>query len=143
MKTIIQLPNTIQNYSYQDLLKRVNCLENTIERLMSKDAILPIKTVEEIIFIKTSDISFLKAESNYTFIFLIDGKKIVASKTLKYVHSQIPNNLFVRIHQSYVVNKENIDRCLHGANKLLILKSGKELPVSKKYFMNILDICEV
>lgn len=142
MKSIIQLPSANQYYSYQDLLKRMGYLEKTIEKLMSYSSILSLKTTEGIIFIKSSEIIYLKAESNYTYIHLYNGKKLVASKTLKYLHSQMPNNLFVRVHHSFVVNKDQIDRCIPGTNKFLILKSGLELPVSKKYFENILNIFE-
>jgi two-component system LytT family response regulator len=142
MKTVIQLPNTHQNFSYPELLKRIGFLENSLERFTSQNLILTLKTLEGIIFVKISDISFIKADSNYSYIFMNDRKKMVVSKTLKYIHSQLPKNLFVRIHQSYVVNKFVIDRCLHGANKTLVLKSGEELPVSKKCFINILNISE-
>ena len=86
MKSIIQLPSANHDYSYQYLVKRIGCLEKTLEKIMSAGFILTLKTAEGIIFIKSSDIIYLKAESNYTYIFLNNGQKLVASKTLKYLH---------------------------------------------------------
>lgn len=139
MKTIIQLPNTNSNYSYQELTRRVHYLEKTISSFMAQQVILPVKTIEGVLFVRSVNIFYIQADSNYATIFQKDQKKIVVSKTLKYIENQLPASFFIRVHQSYLVNIYEIDRCLHGSTKILILKSGKEIPVSKKYYPKLIE----
>ena len=52
------------------------------------------------------------------------------SKTLKYVGELLPNSMFYRIHQSYIVNFKSIQAFDRSTNYVL-LSNGKELPVSR------------
>jgi two-component system, LytTR family, response regulator len=75
------------------------------------------------------DICYLQADDCYTTVFLNDGKKVVVSKPLKYYEKLLPDKSFLRIHQSYLVNKHYIGRW-HPKESLLYLKDGTQLPVS-------------
>jgi len=53
---------------------------------------------------KLGNILYCQADSNYCKIICIDGKELLMSKTLKYVEELLANELFFRIHKSYLVN---------------------------------------
>ena len=139
MKTVIQLPRIHEDYSYQELKKKIYLLEKKVEELSHKNQILTVKTSEGIHFIKYEEIRYVKADSNYSMIYLLDGRKILASKTLKFIQSKLSSRTFIRVHQSYLVNLHFIENCRLGAKKMINLKEGKEIPVSRKYFESMME----
>jgi two-component system, LytTR family, response regulator len=74
-----------------------------LSRLLSKK-LIPIHTADEIIMVNTNDIIYCSSEINYTHIWLINKHKLVVSKTLGDIEKLIANQLFYRIHQSYLIN---------------------------------------
>lgn len=89
--------------------------------------------------IKTNAILYCEADSNYCTICCLDGRKITLSKTLKYVEELLPSSIFQRIHKSYLVNLNYVNR-FNKTNELLVeLTNGESLPVSvrqKEDFIN-------
>ena len=92
---------------------------------------IPIKNKGVLFFISTLDIILIAAESNYSNIFLCDGSKIMTSKTLKHWFDKIGGDHMVRIHRSYLVNK-NHARSLNINQKLLILSNGMVVTLSRR-----------
>ena len=76
-----------------------------------------------------SDIYFCKADDNYTEIYL-EHKKIVVSKTLKYFEEALSEFPFARIHKSYLVNVNEVEKYKRGKGGSVVLSNGKELSVS-------------
>ncbi len=79
--------------------------------------------------IHANQILYCKAESNYCFIKQISGHTKLATRTLKYVEEILPENSFLRIHKTYVINLNYVVR-YHKANKEVELTNGEKLPVS-------------
>lgn len=79
--------------------------------------------------LEVSDIYFCKADDNYTEIYL-EEKKILVSKTLKYFEEALTEFPFARIHKSYLVNVNEIQKYKKGKGGSVILSNGKELSVS-------------
>jgi len=98
---------------------------------------LPTETGFELI--KTNSILYCEADSNYCKIVCLDGKKIVLSKTLKFIEELLPASIFQRIHKSYLVNLNYVTR-FNKTNDLIVeLANGESLPVSirkKEDFIN-------
>ena len=74
-------------------------------------------------------IAYCRAESNYTFIHLVTGERIMVSKTLKWVESRL-NQIFIRVHQSWLVNLLEISEYCTRKNEVT-LNSNTILPVSR------------
>lgn len=72
------------------------------------------------------DILWAEAQSNYTSIFTIDDKFMMAI-TLQEIAKQLSAPCFIRTHRSFLVNLDRVDS-LEG-NQLYI--AGKAIPVSK------------
>ena len=56
------------------------------------------------------NIVYIQALSNYSKIFLNNGKQIVITKTLKKVAEILDHHSFLRIHNSIIININFIDR---------------------------------
>lgn len=74
----------------------------------NKNGQLLIQTTNEHILIKIATILKLEAEGNYTYLFLEDGRKLLASKALKYYESLLPEISFFRAHRSVIININHI-----------------------------------
>ncbi len=78
--------------------------------------------------ISLADILFLEAMKDYTKI-TTTAKQYLVLTTLNAMTEKLPADLFIRIHRSYVVNKNKVDAV--QKNKLHI--QSHELPVGKLY----------
>lgn len=94
----------------------------------SLDDQLVLHTMEYIQMLQLKDIIYCRSEGSYTNFFLIDGRKVMVSKPLKYYDELLPEKWFLRPHQSYLVNRLCIDRFMKSGS--IILKNQVEIPVS-------------
>ncbi len=81
-----------------------------IERAKNEAAniqIVEIKADRRIHRVNTDDILYLEGKGNYTTYNLLDTSKITAYGSIKKALEDLPSN-FIRIHKSYVVNKNEI-----------------------------------
>jgi two-component system LytT family response regulator len=87
-------------------------------------------------FIKISSITFIEPVGNYSKIVTIEGKHCLVLKTLKQWQEELPDNNFVRIHRSSIVNIEHVDHIEKKSNTqhMAFLKNKVEpLEVSRRY----------
>jgi two-component system LytT family response regulator len=104
---------------------------------------IAIPSLEGLQFIEVGDIIYLEAESNYTFIFLQSGVKLTVSKTLKDFEELLPAQHFIRIHHSYIINKNHIRKYLKGDGGQVLMSNEKLLDVArrkKEEFMRAMEL---
>ncbi len=89
--------------------------------------------------IKINSILYCKADSNYCTIICLGGKKITLSKTLKYVEELLPSTIFHRIHKSYLVNLNYVNRFTKSSEPLIELANGETLPISVRQKENFIN----
>lgn len=77
--------------------------------------------------IAPADILYLESLSDYVKVVTVDGELITREKISK-LHERLPE-LFVRIHRSFVVNKERVDS--YNATEVVI--GGQTFPISRTY----------
>jgi len=90
---------------------------------------ISIPTTQGMLIIDLGGISYCAADSNYTRIFYDGTNELLASKPLCLFQQLLPSGRFLRIHQSYVVNTEQIVS-IHGDR--VILRGGVIVPVSRR-----------
>lgn len=78
-------------------------------------------------FIDLEEILFCQANGGYTSICLIDGKKLIRSKTLNAITGELNSSVFLRVSQSYVVNLRHIYQ-IDKVNKCIELCNGAKIP---------------
>ncbi|WP_348799127.1 LytR/AlgR family response regulator transcription factor [Flavobacterium adhaerens] len=101
-----------------------------------KSFILCVKSYGDHRYIDSDEICYFQADNNSTDIHLKSGEMITAFKTLKHFESVLTNP-FVRIHNSYIVNRNYISRIHTGNSLCYIKKTTIKLPFSKSYKTNI------
>lgn len=98
---------------------------NTFEKMS-------ISAVDGIYFVNIKDIVRFEAEDNYTHIFLSNGDRITASRTIKaYEDMLLPMN-FYRVHKRHVINLNYMRKFIKGDGGYLVMDDGKRIEVSRR-----------
>jgi two-component system LytT family response regulator len=98
--------------------------------LQKKDRIA-LATKESIQYVLPEDIILCSSDSNYTLIYLSDGRKKIISRTLKDVEKWLAPYGFFRAHLSHLVNLQHIKEYVRSDGGYLLLSNGKTLPVAR------------
>ncbi len=72
-----------------------------------------------------------ESESNYTFLFLKDKRKIIASRNLKDIEELLEDYPFIRVHNSYLVNINEVEKYVKGEGGYLVMSDGSMVNVSR------------
>ncbi|PLK44649.1 LytTR family DNA-binding domain-containing protein [Emticicia sp. TH156] len=81
----------------------------------------------------SQDIVYLKADINYTEFYMVDGKKILSTSTLKHHEADERLKDFLRVSKSYLVNKLYIGQYrAHHKDVRIYLTNGYEIKVARR-----------
>ena len=77
----------------------------------------------------------LKGETNYTTLFLDDGKKRVLSHSIKYYEAFLESHSFLRVHRTFMVNPKHV-KTYNQEERELMMTNGHSAFISrrKKHF---------
>lgn len=127
-----ELKNAIEKVSRRQHPPLPQQLEILLQRLhqptISKIA---IPTLEGLKMIAVDSIVTCASDSNYTTLHLKGRQKIVASRTLKEVEEMLEGFAFVRVHQSSLVNLNEVDKYVRGEGGYLVMSDGTSVDVSR------------
>ncbi|MFA5297546.1 MAG: LytTR family transcriptional regulator DNA-binding domain-containing protein, partial [Lutibacter sp.] len=133
----------IKNGFFDFLLNPLSDLEirKTILKFQKKNPVrskknICLKSYKDYQYLNTDEILFLKADNNTTDFYMSDGNIINAFKTLKTFKDLLPKN-FLRIHKSYIINKNYVSRIQYGKFICTIKKNNYDIPFTKTYIENI------
>ncbi len=124
-----------QQKSLTEVQKKLDLLLSNVNKI-EKIALPSLNGIE---FVKLNDIVRCEAESNYTVFYLINGEKIVVSKTLKEYEDILSRNNFFRIHKSVIINIKYLKKYIKGDGGTVIMEDGTELAVSRRRKDGFLD----
>lgn len=102
-----------------------------------KPLVICVKSYGDYRYIDSDDILYFEADNNSTDIHLNNGEMITAFKTLKHFENVLPQNQFLRIHNSYIINTNQVSRIHTGNTVCYIKNSTAKLPFSKSYKENV------
>lgn len=106
---------------------------NLIQNLKQKDPSefrLAVSVKEGVFLLEPRDIICLEGLSNYTKFSFTNQKQLLAAKTLKEYDEILSEHHFIRIHKSYLVNKDHIKRMDNEG--ILWLTNNISVPISRR-----------
>lgn len=92
---------------------------------------IAIPTMEGLQMIFVETIISCSSDSNYTILHLKNKQKITASRTLKEIEEMLEDYSFARVHHSYLVNLNEVEKYIKGEGGYLILSDGSSVDVSR------------
>lgn len=97
-----------------------------------KEKRLKVATRDSIEFVNQKDIECIEADGSYSIIYLYPrDRKLLISKRLKEIVEEVDHPRFMRVHNSWIINLEYIDKFI-GKDNLILTTKGKLIPVSRK-----------
>lgn len=81
--------------------------------------------------IPLEEILFLRADTNYTQIFLVCGRTLLSGFNLKKYEEFFEQENFLRVNRSYLINRNYIHR-YDSLKSILQLKNGREIDVPRR-----------
>lgn len=82
-------------------------------------------------FVDPEEIIVCTSSSNYTEVFLSDGRKKVISRTLKEFEDLLVPCNFFRPHHSHLINLAEVKEFIRGDGGYIVMKNKMKIPVSK------------
>jgi two-component system, LytTR family, response regulator len=92
---------------------------------------IAIPTLEGFQLVLAESIIRCESESNYTFLFLKDNRKLTASRNLKEIEELLEDYSFIRVHNSYLVNINEVEKYIKGEGGYLVMCDGSMVNVSR------------
>jgi two-component system LytT family response regulator len=139
-----KLHTVLNEYNRQKTDKESDSLlSESEEEIGSAPNRLIIKSMGKIYFVALSDIHWIEAFDYYVKIHLADKFYLVRA-SLKNLEKKLPQDLFLRIHKSQIVNIQYISELepYFNGEYILKLQSGLKLKVSRNYKQGILDLLQ-
>ena len=110
---------------FQMLLKKINGTNTSFNKIA-------IPTAEGFELIPSDQVLYFEADDNYTHVFVKNKTKIIACRTLKKIEEQIQDyNFFVRVHNSYMVNLNEVVKYVRGEGGYLVMSNNASVNVSR------------
>jgi len=125
------------DYPQPEILPEMEGIRKPLQRI-------PVRSGSKILIIKVEDIRYIVAEDDYVKIVSTPGN-YVKQVTMSYLERALPEDIFVRIHRSYLLNinylkqLEIYDKTGYTAS----LTDGSRLPVSRtggKKLMKLINL---
>ncbi len=128
--------------SYKDFLESVAKVSKLVEP--NNPNKLPdnifLKCDYKLVRVKLNEILYLEGLKDYVKVYLAGEQyPLVATLTMTGAESSLPKDRFIRIHKSYIINKEKIESIERGR----VCINGTYLPISDTFKENLIESINV
>jgi two-component system, LytTR family, response regulator len=138
--------DAIKNKAFDYLLKPINdddfkkcineiCNTRQPELSMAKPAgslLIEVPVKDGINYIKQKEVIRLEASRSYTFFYLDDGIKHLASGSLKEFEGRLDARIFYRCHHSHIINLWKVHKFINHDGLFALMSDGAHVDISKK-----------
>ncbi|MES2513538.1 MAG: LytTR family DNA-binding domain-containing protein [Bacteroidota bacterium] len=119
-------------------LKLKTLLSNITEPAKTKRKIV-LKTMERIYSIDLNDVIRFESDGGYTKVYLLDGKRIMVSRTMKEFDDLLTDVGFLRVHNSHLINMNHLF-CFEKTEGHIVMKDDSIVPVSNRKKEQLLEL---
>ncbi|MGG5208062.1 LytR/AlgR family response regulator transcription factor [Chryseobacterium sp. MIQD13] len=130
LKNVIIKIKEIQHRS--NTHKHIELLLDNISRKTESFKKIALSTSEGIHLFEIKDIIRCESEDNYTEFYIKNHKTVIISKTLKEYEELLGEHGFERIHQSHLINLNELKSYIKKDGGFVIMSDGSKLPVSQR-----------
>lgn len=119
----------LKPYSFERFTQAVNKAKDALGRRqpVQPDDCLTVKADRQWVKIAMTDIHYVEGWKEYVKIFTGTGK-IITLESLNNLENTLPVDHFLRVHKSYIVAKNKVERL---AGDELVLRDGARVPVAR------------
>lgn len=136
-----QLRTAVEKYKVENNKANIHeKLNNLIQQTTQSNGKITVSLQDKIMFYKAEEILYCQSTDNYTTLFLTNGEKVLASKTIKHFEEIMAPLGFLRPHQSYLINRMYIEEYNKKDGGFFVLKNDTVIPVSRQRKEEILQL---
>lgn len=111
---------------------KLDVLRQSLSPNKSQEEKIAIPTNEGLEFIPIKNILHIESSSNYSKIFLTDGKNILVTKLLKDFEDILEPYNFFRVHNSHLINLAYIKKYIRGEGGQVEMQNGDVIDVARR-----------
>ncbi len=130
----LALMNFSKKTPQKELLKEQKFEASDNQVLQIKDCLF-LKKNHQFKRVSLADILYIQADNNYSTLFTTN-EKFIYSIVMKKIEEQLPKELFLRTHRSYIVNIN----CIDGYEGNILFVKKIKIPISKSYKENVFKL---
>jgi two-component system LytT family response regulator len=138
-KTIKQVLETLKQKQY---FKIYQTLLHNLAVSNPQESKICFPTSEGFDVVKSSNILYCQADSNYTFVHVENEPTLCVSKTLSDIEAMLPKNQFFRIHKSFLINVNHIKKYIKTDGGSVLMQNGDILDISRRKKQEFLDFLQ-
>ena len=122
----------------QENKRMQNLLQNV--RALDKQKKIALSVADKVEFVEIGSIIRCESESNYTTFYLKSGEKLIVSKTLKEFDELLTPYNFLRVHQSHLINLDEIRSFIKTDGGYIRMKDGSTVSISRQRRNYVLEV---
>lgn len=107
-----------------------SCLHKSA--VSNEDKEVFIKKESFLVKLQMVDIVYIEALENYVTVVTAD-KKYTILYTMKGIENQLPSDVFIRVHRSFIINKRMIKTINESSLDLIVGYNIKNIPIGKSF----------
>ncbi|WP_373495243.1 LytR/AlgR family response regulator transcription factor [Aquiflexum sp.] len=112
-------------------------IQSQIDNLINATAAKSLQRIalsmgDGLVYIQLKEIMRIQSVGNFTHVFLIDRKRILASHNLRFFEDILPNPDFLRPHQSHILNTMYLRKFSKDDGGFALMTNGDKVPVSRR-----------
>jgi two-component system LytT family response regulator len=111
--------------------------ENRVMPVLKHKNVLTVHLGCNVLRLNAHDIVYLQGDGNYTYVYTVQGKRYLLSKTMKVIQTVL-NAGFLRIHKSYTINPVHLVARIKADR--VLLSSGQQLPIARRRIIEMHEI---
>ena len=98
-----------------------------------------VKADKKLVKVNFDDIIYIEGLKDYVIIRMENGR-VITLQTMKSLAQKLPNEIFKRIHRSYIVNVQKIKAIVGNMVEVTEKAQAKHLPIGKNYRDELLQM---
>ncbi len=122
----------VENYQKQKMID--NQIQNYIlnENSNTEEKRILLNKGNDLELVKINDIIYLQADGNYTFVYLLNGTKILMTERIGNLEKLLPYPFFYRCHRSYYINLKHVLKYFKARSGAVLMVNKSELPIAQR-----------
>lgn len=112
--------------------QKMDLLKTSLGTTKSQEDKVALPTAEGLEFIPIKQILHIESSSNYSRLFLSDGKTLLVTKLLGDFEEMLIPYRFYRVHHSHLINLTCIRKYIRGEGGQVIMQNGDVIDVSRR-----------
>jgi two-component system LytT family response regulator len=112
--------------------EKIEVLRQSLTESKTQEDKIAIPTADGLEFLQIKTIVHIESSSNYSKIFLNNGKTILVTRLLKDFEDMLSSYRFYRVHNSHLINLNYIQKYIRGDGGQVVMQTGETIDVARR-----------